>query len=115
MNMRLDPTEYGLPARTVIEQIDKNTIALVIDRKSRIIMADGKKILEKLSKIKKYRPSVNVVLKTTAPVCSQSSQQNTRKIKMYVYKHYLVMISTLFLVFATLVNASNAPPQIMGN
>jgi hypothetical protein len=43
MNTRFNPKEFGLPARTVIEQIDKNTIALVIDRKSRIIMSDGKK------------------------------------------------------------------------
>jgi len=70
--MKLDPIDFGLPARTDIEKIDKNTIALVIDRKSRIIMSDGKKVFEKLSKIKKYRPSVNVVLNTTARVCSKT-------------------------------------------
>jgi len=70
--MKLNPKEFGSPARTVIEHIDKDTIALAIDQKSRIIMADGKKILEKLSKIKEARPSVGVVLKTTAPVCSKT-------------------------------------------
>jgi len=70
--MKLNPKEYGLPARTLIEQIDENTIALVIARKSRIIMADGRKMLDKISKMKKNRPSVAVVLKTTAPVCSKT-------------------------------------------
>lgn len=42
MTIKLEPKEFGLPARTVIGQIDENTIALIIDRKSRIIMADGK-------------------------------------------------------------------------
>ncbi len=72
--MKLNPKEFGLPARTIVEQINQNTIALAIDRKSRIIMSDGKKVLEKLSKIKKYRPSVNVVLRITAPVCSKTKK-----------------------------------------
>ncbi len=72
MNTKLDPKEFGLPARTVIEQIGDDTIALVVDRKSRIIMADGKKILEKLNKIKNDQSGVGIALKTTAPVCSKT-------------------------------------------
>jgi hypothetical protein len=68
----LDPKTFGLAPRTVIEQIDDNMIAIVMDRKSRIIMADGKKILEKLDTIKKSLPRVRVALKTTAPVCSKT-------------------------------------------
>ncbi len=63
---------FGLPARTVLEQIDDDTIAIVINRKSRIIMADGKKIAEKVKKIQEKQPSTVVVLKTTAPVCSKT-------------------------------------------
>ena len=85
MNMILDPKEFGLPARTVIEQIDQDTIALVIDRKSRIIMADGKKILEKLGKIRAGQPSVGIALKTTAPVCS--------KTKTFLESHGVKLIS----------------------
>ncbi len=70
--MRLDPTEFGLHARTVIKQLDGNTIALVIDRKSRIIMADGKKILEKSSKIETVQPQLKIALKITAPICSKT-------------------------------------------
>lgn len=70
--MTLAAKQFGLPARTVLEQIDDNTIAIVINRKSRIIMADGKKIAEKSQKIQKILPSTAVVLKTTAPVCSKT-------------------------------------------
>jgi hypothetical protein len=70
--MKLSPKKFGLPARTVIEQIDGNTIAIVIDRKSRIIMADGKKIFEKIQKIKKSYPNSNFSLKTIAPLCSKT-------------------------------------------
>lgn len=33
----IDPDEFGLPARTVIEMLDEQTLAIVIDRKSNII------------------------------------------------------------------------------
>ncbi len=69
---RIDPKEFGLHARTVLEQVDEHTVALVMDRKSRIIMADGRKIVEKVEKIQKARPRVSVVLKTSAPVCSKT-------------------------------------------
>ena len=69
---RIDPREFGLHARTVLEQVDEHTVALVMDRKSRIIMADGRKIVEKVKKIQKARPNLTVVLKTSAPVCSKT-------------------------------------------
>jgi len=72
--MNISPKDFGLPARTVLEQIDKNSIAIVINRKSRIIMGDGKKILEKAQMIQKINPDCNVALKTTAPVCSKTIQ-----------------------------------------
>jgi len=68
----LSPKDFGLPPRTVLEQIDKNTIAIVMNRKSRIIMADGRKILEKAQAIKAVKPSLNVALKATAPICSKT-------------------------------------------
>jgi len=61
-----------LPNRTLLEQVDEQTIALVIRRKSRLIRADGKKILEKTGKIKKIMPGSRVILATTAPVCSKT-------------------------------------------
>jgi len=70
--MEVAPKQFGLHARTVLEQVDENTIAIVINRKSRIVMADGKKIAEKSLKIQNILPSTTVVLKTTAPVCSKT-------------------------------------------
>ncbi|MGW8194902.1 MAG: hypothetical protein ACWGOX_11625 [Desulforhopalus sp.] len=69
---KLSPKQFNLPPRTVLEQVDDHTIAIVMNRKSRIIMADGKKIVEKATKIKEAAPSTSVLLKTTAPVCSKT-------------------------------------------
>lgn len=70
--MKLSPEKFGLPKRTVLEQTDTETIALVIHRKSRIIMADGRKIVDKLNLIRNEHPQWKTVLKTTAPVCSKT-------------------------------------------
>jgi hypothetical protein len=72
---QIDPKIFGLPARTVLEQIDDRTVAIVMRRKSRIIMADGRKIIEKADTIRKRDSSLAVVLKTSAPVCSKTIQQ----------------------------------------
>ena len=74
MNKFLDPLSLGLPSRTTVEKINSDTLAIVIKRKSRIIMADGKKILSKVAQIKIVKPGINVILKTTAPICSKTSQ-----------------------------------------
>ena len=68
----IDPTSLGLPSRTIVEEIDNNTLAIVIQRKSRIIMADGLKILAKSAQIKSARPGVTVLLKTVTPICSKT-------------------------------------------
>lgn len=74
MDRKVSPKNFGLPARTHLEQLDEDCIAIVVDRKSRIIMADGKKILEKVKKIQKVQPAMQVVLKSTAPLCSKTIQ-----------------------------------------
>lgn len=86
-NGYISPKEFGLPSRTVLEQVDGDTIAIVIDRKSRIVMADGRKILEKAQKIKKSQPSLSIILKTTAPVCSKTKQLlESAGIKLIAYR-----------------------------
>ena len=72
MRKNIDPREFGLPPRTSLEELDHDTVAIVIDRKSRVIMADGRKIAEKAEKIKAVLPKMIVILKTTAPVCSKT-------------------------------------------
>ena len=69
---KLEPNLYGLSARTNLVQID-NSIGIVIDRKSRIIMKDGHRIVKQAHaiQIKNNKP---VILITSAPVCSKTKQ-----------------------------------------
>jgi hypothetical protein len=69
----IDPKKFGLHPKTVIEDIAKDHLAIVINRKSRIIMSDGKKILEKAEKIKEALPGSTISLKTSAPLCSKTT------------------------------------------
>lgn len=74
MDTTLDPKKFGLPPQTVIRQISKNHIVFVISRKSRIIMSDGRKVLEKAEKIREILPDSRISLRTSAPVCSKTIQ-----------------------------------------
>ena len=69
---KLEPSLYGLSARTNLVQID-NSIGILIDRKSRIIMKDGHRIVKQAHaiQIKENKP---VILITSAPVCSKTKQ-----------------------------------------
>ena len=71
MSKPLDPELYGLPKRTVLEKKGQ-TIYIVIDRKSRIIMADGKKMMQKVEAIRSVEPKAKVGLKISAPLCSKT-------------------------------------------
>ena len=72
MTKYIDPQLLGLPPQTIVEEINQKTLAIVINRKSRIIMADGMKILAKAVKIKQVKLGCKVVLKATAPLCSKT-------------------------------------------
>ena len=72
MRKKVDPKQFGLPGRTLIEKLDNNHYVLIIDRKSRVIMADGKKIAEKAAKIRQVVPEAKISLKSSAPVCSKT-------------------------------------------
>jgi len=70
----LQASEYGLNSRTIIIKIEKNHIGIVKNRKSRIIMKDGNKILELAKQIIKISPDTKVSLITNAPVCSKTAK-----------------------------------------
>jgi hypothetical protein len=72
MSKFIDPKEFNLSTKTVLEQTSSDHFAIVISRKSRIIMSDGKKILEKALKIKKFKPEGKVSLKVNAPLCGKT-------------------------------------------
>ena len=70
----IDPKQFGIPKTTRIEKLDEKSLAILIDRKSRIIMADGRKVLDKSEKILSVLPQATIILKTSAPVCSKTIQ-----------------------------------------
>ena len=66
----LSPEDYGLNAKVRLLQC-KDHIGIVIDRKSRIIMKDGIRILDQAKKIRQKTNNV-IRLYTSAPVCSKT-------------------------------------------
>jgi len=72
MSNTIDPKQFGLPPKTIIEKLADNHYVLVVDRKSRVIMADGKKLLEKAEKIKVVEPGTKISLRSTASVCTKT-------------------------------------------
>ena len=70
--LKLEPQPYGLTARTNLVRIN-NSIGIVIDRKSRIIMKDGDRIIKQAQaiQIKENKP---IILITSAPICSKTKK-----------------------------------------
>lgn len=67
---QLDPKIFNLSSRVVIKE-QKRSLALVVNRKSRIIMKDGRRLLDQIRQIKKFSTKP-VLIFTTAPVCSKT-------------------------------------------
>ena len=74
MNKELNPKGFGLNSRVVLQQINADTIAIVKKRKSRIIMKDGKQILEQATEILKNNPKFKIALLVSGPVCSKTTK-----------------------------------------
>ena len=72
MNKFIDPKLFSLPPSTKLKQAGSNQFDIIIQRKSRIIMKDGKDVLAKVDKIKHHVPKAKVSLRTSAPVCSKT-------------------------------------------
>ena len=67
-----DAKKFGLTPRTCLERESEDHLVLIIDRKSRLIMADGRRITEKVNKIRSVQSGCKVSVKTNAPVCSKT-------------------------------------------
>ena len=69
----IDSKSVGAPTRSVIGQDNNNRLYIIKNIKSRIIMKDGRRILEQASAIMKtdIRP---VVLLTSAPICGKTKK-----------------------------------------
>ena len=68
----IDPKRYNLSSRTILRQIGKNNISIIVDRKSRIIMKDGKRILKQAQAIHQINSNMIITVLTSAPVCSKT-------------------------------------------
>ena len=66
----IDSEQFGLNSRTTLAH-HKDGIAIVVDRKSRVIMKDGKRIIDQASIIRK-KTKKPILLLTSAPVCSKT-------------------------------------------
>ena len=73
MEKYIGPNIYGLSNKVILTEIDKNHIAIVKKRKSRIIMNDGKIILNQINKIRKKRPDLNISLIISGLICSKTA------------------------------------------
>ena len=68
----IDPKRYNLSSRTILRQIRKNNISIIIDRKSRIIMKDGQRIMKQAQAIHQMISNMSITVLTSAPVCSKT-------------------------------------------
>ena len=69
----IDPREFGLSPRATLGKLSKNHFVIIKDRKSRIIMKDGKQIIGQVNLIQDTRPNLKISLATNAPVCSKTT------------------------------------------
>ena len=69
----IDPTKYNLHSRTKLLGKDKR-IFIVIDRKSRIIMKDGHRIIKIAKQINQVEVDKEVSVLSGAPVCKKTKQ-----------------------------------------
>ena len=72
MPRKVDPGLFGLHHATRLEQTGEKQFVIIINRKSRIIMQDGRKILAKAARITTTIPGATVSLRTSAPVCGKT-------------------------------------------
>ena len=70
----IDPTQYNLSSRVDLHQDRSGDLLIIIDRKSRIIMKDGIRVLEMVKKINKIDPKKNISVRTSAPICSKTKK-----------------------------------------
>ena len=68
----VDPKKYNLSSRVSLQENSSNELCIVINRRSRIIMKDGYRILEIAEKIKQGENKRKVKVLSSAPVCSKT-------------------------------------------
>ena len=80
----LDPKKYNIKSKIIIEDRG-DKICIVINRKSRIIMKDGARILRDVEAIQQATQK-QITVETHAPVCG--------KTKTYLWNHKVLITTT---------------------
>ncbi len=70
----VDPKTYNLPPRTKLLENNSGSLFILIDRKSRVVMKDGHKVVRIAEHIKKINQNKKISLLTSAPVCSKTKK-----------------------------------------
>ena len=70
----VDPKTYNLSPRIKLLENNKGSLFVVVDRKSRVVMKDGHKIVKISEDIKKVNQNKKISLLTSAPVCSKTKK-----------------------------------------
>ena len=70
----IDPKTYNLPHRIKLLENNSGSLFILIDRKSRVVMKDGHKIVKIARDIKKINQNKKISLLTSAPVCSKTKK-----------------------------------------
>ena len=78
----IDPRKYNLQSRVKLIGKDK-IVSIVIDRKSRIIMKDGHRILKIAKQINQVEVDKKVSVLSGAPVC--------KKTKKFLLENHIVV------------------------
>tara|TARA_A100001011_G_C13662730_1_gene576347 strand:+ start:154 stop:408 length:255 start_codon:yes stop_codon:yes gene_type:complete len=71
--IEVDPKLYNLNSRVSLKKRGCD-VFIVIDRKTRIIMKDGHRILEIAKQVKRFEAGIKVSLLSNAPVCSKTQK-----------------------------------------
>lgn len=71
--VNIDPKKYGIHQRVKLKG-SGNEIFVLIERKSRVIMKDGNRIIQMAEKIKQTNPTKKISVLSTAPVCGKTEQ-----------------------------------------
>jgi hypothetical protein len=69
---KINPKIYSINSRISIFRTTNGGVLVMINRKSRIIMKDGHKIIENVKKINKIEKDVKITIKIKAPLCSKT-------------------------------------------
>ncbi len=69
----IDPKKFGLSSCTVLGQYSNNHWVLIKDRKSRVIMKDGRQIVKQIKLIQNCKQNLKISLVTNAIVCGKTT------------------------------------------